>query len=558
MQGRHPSNNAPRTRLTPRQQNVRLYVPTLSEWCAAVARLGGSPHPAAVNEYATALKRVNSDAVAADVQAVLPRVAQIVQHTPGDKRKASMLDALGTSLQAHPPLLAAVAADAELCALLNWALGLAAADGETYTNALCTSQMATAQVKLGRFCAPFWRGLEQHGAQHLGPRQLATVVHRAAALRESDADGGLLQSGQGVCTVLCDALLQSSESLPEQAVANVLLAFPKLGWQLDGQLRDALLLAAGRTSARMKSQGVANTLWALAKLDVQPGAELQATLLDAAQRVSSGMNSQEVSNTIWALATLRVQPDALLQTSLLSAVQRVSSDMVAQNVSNTLWALATLRVQPDALLQTSLLSAVQRVSSDMVAQNVSNTIWALATLRVQPDALLQTSLLSAVQRVSSDMVAQNVSNTLWALATLRVQPGAEVQASLLGRAVRVSSDMVAQNVSNTLWALATMKVQPDAELQEALLGRAVHVNADTNPQHVANTLWALAELELQVEADTRAALCAALERAAPGMVAVEEAMTKSALQRMQWPVSDAVRRTLGMALRSEDTVANAR
>ena len=289
MRGRHPSNNAPRTRLKPRKQNARSNAPTLSEWCAAVARLGGSPHPAAVNEYATGLKRVNSDAVAADVPAVLPRVAQIVQHTPGDKRKASMLDALGASLQAHPPLLAALAADAELCALLDWALGLAAEDGETYANALCTAQMATAQVKLGQFCAPFWRGLEQHGAQHLGARELATVVHRAAALRESEADGGLLQSGQGVCTVLCDALLQSSESLQEQAVVNVLLAFPKLGWQLDGQPRDALLLAAGRTSVQMESQGVANTLWALAKLDVQPGAELQAELLDAAQRVSSDM-----------------------------------------------------------------------------------------------------------------------------------------------------------------------------------------------------------------------------------------------------------------------------
>ena len=255
--GRHRGSNAPRTRLKPRQPNARSYAPTLSEWCAAVARLGRNPHPAAVTKYATALQHVNGDAVAADVQAVLPRVTQIVQHTPGDKRKASMLDALGASVQAHPPLLAAVSGNDELCALLDWALGLAAADGETYDNAFCTAQMATAQVKLGRFCAPYWRGLDRHGAQHLGERALPTVVHRAAAMRESGADAGILQSGQGVCKMLCGALLQSGESLQAQAVANVLLSFPKLGWQLDGQLRDELLLAAERTSVQMDPQHVA-------------------------------------------------------------------------------------------------------------------------------------------------------------------------------------------------------------------------------------------------------------------------------------------------------------
>ena len=451
-------------------------MPTLSEWCAAVARLGGSPHPAAVNEYATDLKRVDGDAVAADVQAVLTRVTQIVQHTPRDKRKASTLDALGTSLQAHPPLLAAVAADAELCALLDWALELAATDGETYINPLCTAQMATSQVKLGRFCAPFWHGLEQHGAQHLGERALATVIHRAAAMRDSGVNAAASSTEQlhpdgGIRRVLSDALLPLSKTLNAQDVANVLLAFPKLGWQLDGQLRDQLLLAAGRTSVRMEPQAVANTLWALAKLAVQPGAELQ----------------------------------------------------------------------------TALLGATQRESTNMGAQEVANTLWALATLQLQPCAELHAEVLDAALRVSTDMIAQDVSNTLWALATLRVQPGAELQAALLGAAQRVSSDMVAQSVSNTFWALATLRVQPGAELQAALLGRAVLVSAEMDEQHIAKKLWAVAELGLHADEATRAALCAALEREAPRMAAVGLHMTRSALQRLQWPVCGTVRRTLGMA-----------
>ena len=123
-----------------------------------------------VNEYATDLKRINAGAVAAQAQSVVPRVARLVRCTPGDRRKASMLDALGTSLEAHPPLLAAARSDGELCALLDWALELAAADDESYTNELCTAQMATAQAKFGRYCAPFWRTLEARGVQHLPPR----------------------------------------------------------------------------------------------------------------------------------------------------------------------------------------------------------------------------------------------------------------------------------------------------------------------------------------------------------------------------------------------------
>ena len=465
--GRKRDSEAPRTRLDTRRQNARLdaYVPTLSEWCAAVAGLGKHPHPAKVNKYATDLRHVNGDAVAADVQAMLSLVAQIVQHTSGDRREASMLDALAASLQAHPTLLATVAADAEMCALLDWALELAAADGETYVNELCTAQMATAQNKLGRFCASFWRELEQRGVKHLDARQLATVVHRAAALRESGvcaaaSSSVLLQPDQGLCKILCDALLQLSKILNAQGVANVLIAVPKLGWPLDEPLRGELLQAAGRTSVSMNPQEVSNTLWALATLHVQPGVALQAKLLGAAQRESTNMIAQEVSSTLWALAKLDVQPNSALQAALLGAARRNSANMNAQNVSNTLWALAKLQVQPDADLQAALLGAAQRESTHMTAQNVANTFWALATLQVQPSAELQAALLGAAQRVSEHMIAQDVSNTLWALAKLDVQPNSALQAALLGAARRNSANMNAQNVSNTLWALAKLQVQP--------------------------------------------------------------------------------------------------
>ena len=414
--------------------------PTLSQWCAAVAGLTNrtdESHPAEVFKYAADLKRVNSAAVAADVRALLPLVARLLRQIGcPNLRKASMLDALGTSLQAHPPLLAAVAADAELCALLDGSLELAAEDGETYTNALCASQMATAQDKLGRFCVSFWRGLEQHGAQHLGARQLATVIHRAAALRESDtyvaaSPAGVLQPGQGVCRALSDALLRSSKVLQAQAVANVLIAFPKLGWQLDGPLRDGLLLAARRESVRMVPQAVSNTLWALATLQLQPSAELQRALLGRALRLSASMTAQSVANIMWALATLRVQPDAELHAALLGRALQLHTDMNEQNVANTLWALAALQVQPGAELQAALLDRAWHVSTNMSEQGVANTLWALAALQVQPGAELQAALLDRAWHVSTSMTEQGVANTLWALAALQVQPGAELQAALL-------------------------------------------------------------------------------------------------------------------------------
>ena len=382
--GPHRSSKAPRTRLDARQANARPNVPTLSEWCAAVAGLGDRPNPADVFRYAADLKRVHAAAVAADVHAVLPLITQLLRQTGCRKlRKAAMLDALATSLRAHPPLLAALSADAELCALFDWTLELAAADDETYGDPRHTAQMATAQDKVQRFCAPFWRSLEQRGVDHLGARELATVVHRAAALRESGvyaaaSSTGLLQPDKGLCKILCDALLQLSKSLSAQGVANVLVAVPKLGWPLDEPLRGKLLQAAGRTSVSMNPQEVSNTLWALATLHVQPGAALQAALLGVTQRVSPDMNAQDVANTLWALATLRVQPGAELQAALLGAAQRESTNMIAQDVSNTLWALATLQVKPDSELRAALLGAAHRESTHMIAQNVSNTLWALA------------------------------------------------------------------------------------------------------------------------------------------------------------------------------------
>ena len=467
-----------------------------------------------VNEYATDLKRVSAGAVAAQAQSVVPRVARLVRCTPGDRRKASMLDALGTSLEAHPPLLAAVRSDGELCALLDWALELAAADDESYTNDLCTAQMATAQAKFGRYCAPFWRTLEARGVQHLQPRQLATVLHRAATLPGAAANAQVPTSELQVA--LMAALKESICGMDAQQVANSIYACGKLAARPDDDLQDAMSAAAVAASPRMTPQALANTLWAWATLDLRPDDELQAALLSRALRVAPDMDAQTVANVLWALAKLDMELSGSLQAALLSRGQAVAADMTPQDVANTLWALAKLDIELTGELQAALLGRAEHVAPDMKPQK-----W--QTLCGRWPSSISSSPARCRRRCS---VARRQWRQRWPHRTWQT----------------------------SLWALAKLRTPPPEHVCAALLQAAERESARMNSQDVANTVWAVAELQLRVGEAPRAALCAALEREAPLMIPEGVHMTRSALQRLHWPVSEAVR----AALRLEDGACEGR
>ena len=476
----------------------------MRRWCAAVQRLPARPRAIDVNRLAASLATVEKGAVAANVSEVLPLVERLVQCTPGDKRKASMLDALASSLQAHPPLLQAVAADKQLCVLLDWALELAAGDDETYRNELCTAQMATAQGKLGRYCAPFWRRLEQRGVPHLGPRELVTVLHRAASLLTSAA--GAQPPTPGLLAALKAALIGVSRHMSSQEVCNALWALATLGVPLTDELRTALLAGALRESSRMNSQNVANALLALAKLQVPLTGELRVALLAAALRESLRFDSQNVSNVLLALAKLEVPLTGELRAALLAAALRESLRFDSQGVANVLLALAKLEVPLTGKLAAALLAAALHKSPRMNSQEVANVLWALVKLEVPLAAELRAALLAAALRESPRMNSQNVANVLWALATLSAPLTGEPQDALLAAALREAERMNEQDVSNSLWALATLGIRPDGQLRPALLH--------------------------------------ALEREAPSMLPAGKRMSCTALKRFDWPVSDAVREAL--------------
>ena len=212
------------------------------------------PHPMQVNMFALDLKLVDVPKNAADVGNVLSRVACILRHTPRDRRKASMLDAIATSLQAHPPLLAAALETSEVSILLDWALELAAGDAETYRNGRCTAQMATAQGKLGRYCAPFWHRLEQSGVQHLQQRALATVLHRLATLPATAAC--VPSPTAALLAALSSALVDQIQHMDAQGVANSIYACARLKIVPDSQLASAFTTAAVAKCARMHAQEV--------------------------------------------------------------------------------------------------------------------------------------------------------------------------------------------------------------------------------------------------------------------------------------------------------------
>jgi hypothetical protein len=379
------SSDAPRSsgsqRKAPGGRHGKQQLPkegrTRAGWRVQAQHAGNSV--SRINKAMVQLQHVSGADVEADVSGVMRDALQLLQSDldATDDRLASFLDALGSAVEAHEPLAAAIAADARTSAQIAQALDRAAQQEATYTNAFCTAQMATAQDKLRQYCARFWRELEHKGLQHAGPREVATVVHRV----------GVLAGEQGA-------------PAPEDGLWAVLEA------------------GIASTAAEMNSQEVSNCWHALAKLVHKPHDAADRALSQALLRVCHSMVPQHVSNTLWAFAKLKRASRKGTRDALLAAALRNASRMKAQEVANTWWALAKLGWPVPEQLQEGLLCAAHLTSKDMSAQSVSNVWYALALLGVRPQDTPRDALVAAAVRVSAHMKPQEVANTLWALAKL--------------------------------------------------------------------------------------------------------------------------------------------
>ena len=501
---------APRKRMKPgRRDNAdREPTYTVPQWHDAMERFGADTETAL--QLAKALQSFPRSFVQADVPDYLTGTLRLLRHVPaasGDE--ARLLDAVAQCFAVHPVLLRAADADADASALLDRALDEAAAAEVTYTNELSTTQIVTAQLKLRRYCADFWQRLEQRGLQHLQPRGVAIVVHRAAVLTEQ--------------------LGASPPSAPLWA---------------------AMQSAMAKHASAMDAQGVSNCILACAKLGRRPGAEVARKLLLAVQKTSTGMEPQAVSNVLWALATLRLPVDGTLRTALSAAVLRMSEEMDAQGVANTLWALAKLRVPVERSLCAALLAAALHTCVDMNVQDLANTLHALAGLRIQPSQELSDALLDAATRQHQALTGQGVANMLRAIATMRLRVLPQARNALLAAALRTSaSEMNMVEVSSTLSSFNKLRWHLSDELQYVLCAAAARTSPQMDAQAIALTLLSLSRLDLQVSVIVQRALSTALDRTATDLTPEGADMCVRSLRQLHWPVHKDTRAMIDAKLR---------
>ena len=434
---------APRKRTKPgRRKNAdreRTY--TVPQWHDAMERFGADTETAL--QLAKALQSFPQSFVQADVAYFLESTLRLLRHVPAASgEEARLLDAVAQCFAVHPVLLRAADADADASALLDRALDDAAAAEATYTDEHRTAQVATAQLKLRRHCAPFWQRLEQRGLQHLMPRQVTTVVHRAAVLTEQ--------------------LRAPPPSAPLWA---------------------AMERAMAKHASGMDAQGVSNCMLAHAKLGRRPGGEVARKLLPAAEKASKSMKPQEAANVLWALAKLGLSVEGTLRSALSAAVLRTSEGLVSQEVANTLWALSKLGFLIERSLRAALLAAALRTVVDMNAQDVANTLHVLAGQCLQPSQELGEALLDAATRQHQALTGQGVAIILRAIAKMRLRVLPQARDALLAAALRTSaSNMNMLAVSSTLSSLKKLRWRLSGELQDALCGRCgAHEPADGCP-----------------------------------------------------------------------------
>ena len=192
-----------------------------------------------------------------------------------------MLDSFASGVQAHPPLLAALHADA--AAYARWDAALQTIIDEDATWALPEAHkpsrqepdpraaarravsaqiaaLATAQRKLQAFSPGFWRALERSGAMPcLSVRELSTLFHHAAVMH----DGlGFPRVSAELCTAFDGACATAAPHLDAHDVANCFLAYAKLHWQPSDGVTAALLAGVVARAPEMTNQAVANVLWA--------------------------------------------------------------------------------------------------------------------------------------------------------------------------------------------------------------------------------------------------------------------------------------------------------
>ena len=335
------------------------------------------------------------------------------------RQLATFADALGTGLDAQPAVLKVLTSDAQHTERLMAVLDACAAAGDTFSNARCTSQGATAQRKLKLYCDAFWEQLERHGLSSLPARQLATLVYCRARLVEDVVAPAPTDTLWGM---IARAVRHGAQRMNEQELANVLLACAYVGKAPTAAARKALFGALRSKQLSISPQAAANIVWAAGKLNMRLDSTEVQLLVQQLQKHSRRLTAQEVSNAWLGLAHLGLQPDAQLGAELQDAVAQVAGAMNGQAVANTLYALAKMQLQLDGKLRAALLHQAEKIAPEMLPQHVANSLWALAEAGITVDPELSGALLSQVEHLHSKFEAIHVVQVLDGVTRLNLQP----------------------------------------------------------------------------------------------------------------------------------------
>lgn len=498
---------APRTQTRPRSprgsdsESASSRQISLPRWRSAVEGLWhDEPQAENILRCAASLRQVDAAAVASEAHSLLPLVVRLLRLVPTDRmNKAELLATLGSSLQAHPPLRAALIADHDSCATLDETFDCAAEDSEAADAALRITQLASAQAALGRCYEPFWRGLSPSTIQVLDAHGVAAVTQSAAVLTLDVTVGQPVDAAQQ--EALQNAIVKQAIHMAAADLADCVFACGALGWRDEPKLTRALMSTVKLSSPTFTPRDLALTLWGHHALELAVSNQMKGALTASMQR--------KRKEAAWPMCSV-VYTLAQLHLRCKRARRRLSRHSNTQAASDALAALPQERWQLAEEMYGAFMQATRRECRRGHPAVLANTLWALAALQLQPSIELRDAIMERILNTSYALSPQDTALLFWGLGKL-------------GMPKRFTS-----------------------VIHSPLLAAAEHHSGSMSCQELAMAVWAIARLELRAGSDVVSALCSALELEAPNMTETDARMVRTALRVLRWPVTSTVRRMSGM------------
>ena len=456
-------------------------------------------------------------------------------------RRATLFDSFASGVAAHEAVHAALHADKRAIAAVHAGMLEAAQSGESYRNALCAAQMATAQGKLGLYCPQFWDRLSTRDLAAFGAQEVGILVHRAGTLCR-DATGP--QPSAQLWSALAAGVAWRLPDMDAQALANCHLSMAYTGLTCDRQTMQHLWACTAGAASDMVPQNVSNTLWACAARGAMAPEHALLPLLQACARLAPAMDGQEISNSTWALARLGKPTGPACAAAFDAALHAFAVRATAaarvyncQQVANVIWAWAELKQELHEPLKSKLAGAAASTAADMTPQQVANTLVGWAKLHQRLAGPMRTALLRATEQMlaADSCDAQAVANSVWALAFLKVTPSQTLAHAISTALLQYLPLMPEAGVTQVFVAFALWQARPAPPALAAMTAAVQAQHGTLGVRATTHILQSCAALKLQDSAELRQALCSSVAREGTHMGRRKAERARVALAQLAWP-----------------------